>query len=512
MEEWSKPSPLDLDGAIIDGNLTKVRHLLDAGVDPNAFTSMGDSMIRSALVFGHGEIAALLRERGAQYGLMEAALAGDTSTLRALLDGGEDINLSDRKGRNALSLAVSKGHAEAVRLLLERGADPNAAGTMGHTPLSIACTGDFPEIAYLLAGAGATVGIVEAAHLGDLPLLKRLLDEGADIETHDAAGVTPLMAASACGHVECVRFLLEHGANAFAENSRGQQAITWAITRERVPVIRVLLDHGVNVDSSNPKSGWTLLESAVSFGKVRSVEALLARGADPDLAGGNGRTPLQQCAYFASLHTFSKSKTMSRIAALLLDAGAQIEARDNLQYTPLIAAASDGDADMVRLLLERGADVRASTPGGHADPLSCVRCFDVNGEEKTEARTLIMEAYGPDYAVYDAAERGDLERLTALLESGAPADEGIVFDTRLLKSEHFSAEDLAETPLAAAAGKGHLAVVNLLLARMDVSAKSRNSALFAAESEKQVCVARILREAGAVNELADRVVRERAGG
>jgi cytohesin len=514
-EEMNRPSPLDLNSAICDGDFDEARRLLDAGVDPNALSASGFPMLRAALIFGHQDIAALLRERGATYGLMEASLAGDTDTLASLLEasGGTststrvDVNAPDMVGEHAIQLAVSMGHTEAVRLLLAHGAHPDVRNKVQHTPLATACANGYPEIAHLLVQAGAPVGIVEAAYLGDVAMLKRLLAGSEDIEAQNAAGVTPLMAASACGHIECVRYLLEQGADPNTENNNGQRPLTWAVAKAHVRVIHLLIDAGADVNAVSRKFDSTPLYSAVAYGSVACVEALLARGADPTIAGHGGRTLLHQCAYNSSSRLV-KDGAMPRIAALLLDAGADIEAKDNLHYTPLIAAAYRGSADIVRLLLERGADVRASGQEGYATPLSQVRAKDgpKDRREKSAARALIMEAMGPEYAVYDAAERGDTERLAALLDAGAPADQGIVFDTTMLDGPHFTFEDLEETPITAAAGQGHVAAVRLLLERGDaggaggVRSVSKDKALSFAESEGHEEVARLLRAAGAINQ------------
>lgn len=482
MEEMQRPTPLDLTGAICDGDLTEVRRLLDAGVDPNALSSTSDSMLESALIFGHKEIAELLRERGAEYGLSAATLAGDGERLIQLLDVGTNVTLPDRAGSHLLHLAVSKGHTDIVRLLLARGANPNLTNEHRHVPLGTACTLGRPEIADLLVEAGAQVGIVEAAYLGNLPLLTQFLEANIDIESCNDAQITPLIAAAFCGHTEVVHFLLSRGAYPDRENENGLTPLSAAVAYERIPVVHLLIDQGANPNTVSKRFSGTALGSAVMFGKVHAVRALIARGANPNIGEQGGSMPLHQCAT-QILASRIKSGVMVEIATLLLDAGADIEARDSIEKTPLMYAAQSGDAAMVLLLLERGANVRASGTQGHFTPLSCVRSKDSLNDQrdKSRARTLIMEALGTEHAIYDAAERGDIERVTALLDAGAPADPLLVFDERMLSGPYFTAEDIGETPLMAAAGKGHTDVVKLLLARGSVSDKSRKKALSPAE-------------------------------
>ena len=76
-----------------------------------------------------------------QYGrtaLHEAALKGDARQMRALLDGGLDPNVGDRRGFTALHFAAQQGSIEAALLLLDAGADVDPVDSYGNTPLWVA--------------------------------------------------------------------------------------------------------------------------------------------------------------------------------------------------------------------------------------------------------------------------------------------------------------------------------------------------------------------------------------
>ena len=87
--------------------------------------------------------------------LLQAACDGDVFKVKSLLEQGADINAKDKNGRTALILATEKGYVEIVKVLLEHGADVNAIDKNCNVPLSLAKEKGHSEIAQLLKQAGA---------------------------------------------------------------------------------------------------------------------------------------------------------------------------------------------------------------------------------------------------------------------------------------------------------------------------------------------------------------------
>lgn len=175
-----------------------------------------------------------------------------------------------------------------------------------------------------------------AAMKGELETVKTMLAESPELlQSKTKQGMTPLHAAAISRHTEVVAFLLESGANVNAVDAKGLTPLHGAVVRVRSNV----------------------------------VEALLAAGADPNAKTKSGDTPLHK-AFAHSLHTNGAatssikgnpvSEERRAIAARLLDAGADINARDDGQRTPLHLAAMNASAGSIELLLERGAELEAT--------------------------------------------------------------------------------------------------------------------------------------------------------
>jgi ankyrin repeat protein len=124
--------------------------------------------------------------------LHNAAQAGDTEQVRALLSGG-DVNAKDKVGRTPLHRAADSGFKGIVELLIANGAHINAKDKDGHSPLYFAAIRGRRDVVELLLGKGADVSTLHlAACLGDLARLKSLIRLDAFGDGRDKIGRTPL--------------------------------------------------------------------------------------------------------------------------------------------------------------------------------------------------------------------------------------------------------------------------------------------------------------------------------
>ena len=288
--------------------------------------------------------------------LATAAARGDLTRVRALLDSDtKDVDAPDRDGTPALHWVVRLGDADLVARLLAAGAKVDGADRHGVTPLQVA----------IGEGNAGIVGL--------------LLGTGADANRPDAAGEPPLMLAARVGEPEVARLLLAHGAAVDGrEQSFGQTAVMVAVREGHSELARALLDAGADPNartraeapprfippSESPpglskgigiiRAGWpegrgkrfpaggskTPLLYAARAGDLASTRLLVERGAQLELADGNGVTPLLEAILNASAFRVKREGRTDHLAVAnaLLDAGANVNAMDWYGETPLWAA------------------------------------------------------------------------------------------------------------------------------------------------------------------------------
>ena len=206
MSSTSDAQVLDaLLSAALHEDIPTLQAILDAHPElANAAAPHGLRALSEAIYGYSHDAVSLLRARGAQPTLFEAAALGDLAALDAWLRADPTlVHAYSFDGWTALHLAAEFGQVEAVRALLAASADPNTGsrGDTGNTPLSVACTiqGN-EEIAVLLLVAGADVNahledgatpLHRAAENADEPMVRALLAHGADRAARDKHGQTP---------------------------------------------------------------------------------------------------------------------------------------------------------------------------------------------------------------------------------------------------------------------------------------------------------------------------------
>jgi N-acyl-D-amino-acid deacylase len=303
--------------------------------------------------------------------------------------------------------------------------------------------------------------LVRAIRDADVQAVRKLIENGADVNARDADGNTPLILASFYASPQCVALLLEKGADANAANEAGATALIRAATSHEKT--RLLVDAGAKVGVRTADLGNTpLILAARRPGNSRTVQLLLERGANPTERNNAGVSPIVSGAASGDLETVQ----------LLLGADAKPddfpEANDPRATpitagfrTPLMWAAYLNDAPMVRLLLQHGADPNHSTHFG--SPLSQACWNDgfeaaellIDRGAKVNARDAVANFTPLHWAAGNETLRPHLVKL--LLASGA--------DPNASGGESVGALALVpQTPRLIAERRGRTAIVDALVA------------------------------------------------
>jgi ankyrin repeat protein len=231
------------------GHVDVAKTLLDAGAIAWAKDGSGTTVLHYAAEGGQSAVIELLLKAGAQVEvknksglspLMTAASEGRSEVVKSLLKAGADPNRFTH-GMTALYYAASGGHAAVVKLLLDAGADIKAGGPT-FSPLEGASSEGHKEVVDLLLkaeprpnkrGSGKTsmadgAALSNAALMGQVEIVRTLLESGADPNCAGEEHFTPLMGAVRSGAIEIVKMLLSAGADVNALNEQRETALDLA--------------------------------------------------------------------------------------------------------------------------------------------------------------------------------------------------------------------------------------------------------------------------------------------
>jgi ankyrin repeat protein len=420
--------------------------------------------------------------------LIEAVKAADRDAVRVLLrDHGTAVEAADPDGTTALHWAVRNDDRVIVDLLLRAGAQVNASNRYGVTPLALAALNGNVGIVTALLNAGANpnarlaenqTALMAAARAGRSEVVKVLLAHGADANAREVVlGETAAMWAALENHADTIGVLAAYGADLNARS-----------TMTTFPRFK-FGDGIVARQTSLPRGGWTPLMYAARQGAIDAARALANAGADLNLSDPNGTSALVEAiinahfdlsgmlaergarpdvaevtgmgALYAAVDMHTLAETVGRpnpkphdtldspaLVELLLAHGANPNAQLNSPIldrvhndgnsdpalgegaTPLMRAARQTDVAMMRILLDRGANVNQTARNG---------------------KTALMFAADRTSGARSAdGEREALDAVALCLERGASVN---------------AADDTGQTALHAAAGSASERVISLLAAK-----------------------------------------------
>uniref|UniRef100_A0AAQ6IBL2 Ion transport domain-containing protein n=1 Tax=Anabas testudineus TaxID=64144 RepID=A0AAQ6IBL2_ANATE len=434
-------SPLHL--AINLGHNNLVELLLSySATDCNLEGDLGNSPVILACSINNCEALSMLIKRGARlcqqnklghFAIHAAAFAGAKKAMEVILKAGEElgrsaschINYLDKSRSSPLHLAVRGGNMDAIRLCIANGAKVDQQQNDRCTPLHLACTQGATEVVKLMLSSvdrvediinltdGACQTPLHRATIFDhAELAEYLISLGADLNSIDCKGHTPLLLATSCGAWKTVALLLSKGTNVNVKDRCGCNFLHLAILQPKglknLPeevLVKTLL-------SCEDNEGCTPLHYACRLGIHDSVKNMLGLSGQVGLAckSKDKKSALHFAAQYGRIntcHRLLESITDSR----LLNEG------DERGLTPLHLASRGGHTKVVQLLL------------GNICIQTCLTCLHHAAAEGYTQTIEILLSANPklldktdedgNTAIHFAAREGHVAAVKLMLSRGA---------------------------------------------------------------------------------------------
>lgn len=402
--------------AVKNGNIEMVRLLLRTGAVIDNYNEKNMTPLMLAAEMGDTEMAEFLISEEANVNLIPqlqnrqhpplyfAVKSRNSSMIDLLLNHGANINYSSLRV-TPLFLAAELGFLDVVQHLAGRGADLNSvcyvyedeSGSY-QTPLTIAVTNKhYDVVEYLLQNEVQTdysnqndlkPPLAIAAGNGDLKMMEVLMKY---INNQDVYSAT-IADASVAGHIEAIEVLLDNGAQVEDPDSHLLAAAIQGQSRS----VAFWLERGAKQDKTDRYFGKTMLMDAIMSGNPECVRLLVEAGADIHARDWHGGTPLMIAA----------AKGKPEIIEYLLSKGANPNIVDSRGYTLLHYAAEGGGYAAVPLLLNKGMKIEARdkyerTPLMITVEYVCNEMYDAGPSSNAAPTAKVLIEYGANVNAVD---------------------------------------------------------------------------------------------------------------
>jgi ankyrin len=399
--------------AVHQNDLDLTERLIRAGAKVNVKNDYGATPMSEAAVTGNADMIDKLLKAGAdvespnidgQTTLMVVARTSRVDAAQALLRRGAKVDAVEQwRGQTALMWAAAESQPAMVKLLVEAGADVNARSKVNNWQRQVTAE---PRAIY--RPAGGLTPLLYSAREGCIDCAKYLAAAGADLNLADPEQVSPLLLSILNGHFDLAAYLIQKGANPGKWDWYGRTPLYAAVDLSTLPrggrpdqpsldtttslqIIEQLLAAGANPNPElklappfrnigNDRGldglltiGTTPLLRAAKALDAAAIKMLLEKGANLSLSNNRGITPVMAAAGLGSTDADTRGLYITEDVQqrsieslkLLLAAGADINAKDGTRgLTPLHEAARWGWNDVVRFLVDHGADLQAKDNRG----------------------------------------------------------------------------------------------------------------------------------------------------
>jgi len=193
--------------------------------------------------------------------LFEAAISDNVEKLQQAIKDGADVDICDENGITPLMAAAERNNTHAVQALLENRADTSLTNNNGKRAFDIAFTKNNDALTILQEAQNKQEELSYAAGFGDLDQLNQTIQSGANINTPDNTGFTPLHWAVQQQNSATMKELLKKGAHVNKIDENGKTPLVVAVIGKNKDIVKKLLEHKADTRITN-KDGKTALDIA----------------------------------------------------------------------------------------------------------------------------------------------------------------------------------------------------------------------------------------------------------
>ena len=356
-------SALPIHSAARAGRIDVVEYLLENSVDIDSINILGETPLYIASALGNTEMVKYLLSRGAT-------------------DTPDEIICFFEKPVLPLIAAAHNGHLETVIALVNAKIDIHKShsytesSTYEYTPAlwNAVRRGHSRVVSYLLSKGASTMqytvngtSFLAAAENGSVRIMKLLVNARSTrpyaLDFMNDNNVCPIICAAYYNNIPLVKFLIEQKALILAANIHGITAYGWACSNDNLPLMKLLEDAGG--DDTHLKR-WNGLFSAVSSNKIKAVHHIVKRGVSVNISSiQSGNSPLHLAAKYG----------YTDMIRFLLDNGANPNAANYMKETPLYLAVQSGHLSAVKEILKcpNIYMTRAAVDTGLTAPMVCIQ-------------------------------------------------------------------------------------------------------------------------------------------
>lgn len=316
-----------------NGDLEGVKKALDAGANPSAM--------------------------GPNSGALHcAAFNGHEAVVELLLDKGTNVDLKDAQSYYPLHLAAARGYVSIAERLVKSGANLEALTAQNGTALHVAAASNYPELTAALLKAGANLEakdtngltpLAAAASLGNAAVVRLLLEHKADVNTKDVGADTPL--------IKALRYLYgTRISNWIYEERAGEKVVRYEITKgcfrrdgDYNPIKTEDLGDLLSIEEQRTlvSKEWGPKEHSKYLDTFEAVALLIEAGANVNAVNESKQSPMNMACHIGDANLIKQ----------LHDQGASTKIRGYQNATPLHRAAGSGRLDGLEQLLSLGTDL-----------------------------------------------------------------------------------------------------------------------------------------------------------